>query len=204
MYTKQLINKCIPVVHMMSSERSWHCAQAIARYGSYTLANGGHAVQVRALEQLPDMEVMPQLMVVTLSKCAHSSLIDSSAFIFMFCSSVLLLYHLLAVVTIFLLSSNIFLLIFSHCTYVLPGMCCYNYISCLLITHPFHSCLVILWSLPRRSSLLPEGSIPYLKSLSNALMGSWMMDSKSISLTSKISLLEQGLLMKSPSLTSSH
>ena len=34
---------------MMSSERSWRCTQAVARYGSRALANGGHAVQVRAL-----------------------------------------------------------------------------------------------------------------------------------------------------------
>ena len=49
-----------------------------------------------------------------------------------------------ATVTIFLLSSNIFLLVFSRHTHVLLGMCCYDYMSCLLIVHPFHSCFVIL------------------------------------------------------------
>ena len=47
-------------------------------------------------------------------------------------------------VTIFLLSSNIFLLMFSRCTHVLLGMCCYDYTYCLLIVHPFHSHHVVL------------------------------------------------------------
>ena len=34
---------------MISGERSRRCARAVARYGSRALANGGRAVQVRAL-----------------------------------------------------------------------------------------------------------------------------------------------------------
>ena len=49
-------------------------------------------------------------------------------------------------VTIFLLSSNILLLVFSCWTHVLLGMCRYDYTSCRLVTHPFHSRLVVLWS----------------------------------------------------------
>ena len=47
-------------------------------------------------------------------------------------------------VTNFLLFSNIFLLMFSHHTYVFLGMCRYNYVSCLLVVHPLHSCLFVL------------------------------------------------------------
>ena len=47
-----------------------------------------------ALERLPDMEVAPRLMVVALSKCARSSSIDSSGFVFAFRGSVSLPHHL--------------------------------------------------------------------------------------------------------------
>ena len=50
--------------------------------------------QDTALERLPDMEVAPRLMVVALSKCARSSSIESSGFVFAFHGSVSLPHHL--------------------------------------------------------------------------------------------------------------
>ena len=47
-------------------------------------------------------------------------------------------------VTIFLLFHNLLLLVFSHRIHVLFGMCRYDYVSLLLVIHPFHSRVLIL------------------------------------------------------------
>ena len=47
-------------------------------------------------------------------------------------------------VMIFLLFHNLLLLVFSRCEHILFGMCRYNYVSLLLVVHPFHSRLFIL------------------------------------------------------------
>ena len=47
-------------------------------------------------------------------------------------------------VMIFLLFHNLFLLIFSHRIHVFFGMCRYDYVSLLLIVHPFRSHMLIL------------------------------------------------------------
>ena len=49
------------------------------------------------LSNCPIWQVVARLVVVALSKCAHSSLIDSSTAVFALHSLALLLYHLLAV-----------------------------------------------------------------------------------------------------------
>ena len=62
-------------------------------------------------------------------------------------------------VTIFLLFHNLLLFVCSRRVHILFGMCRYDYISLLLVVHPFHSRLIVLWVSPRRSSILPEGDI---------------------------------------------
>ena len=47
-------------------------------------------------------------------------------------------------VTIFLLFHNLLLLIFSQRVHILFGMCRYDYVSLLLVVHPFHSCMFVL------------------------------------------------------------
>ena len=47
-------------------------------------------------------------------------------------------------VMIFLLFHNLFLLVFSHRTHILFGICWYDYVSLLLVVHSFHSCLLVL------------------------------------------------------------
>ena len=47
-------------------------------------------------------------------------------------------------VTIFLLSHNLFLLVCSRRIHILFGMCKYDYVSLLLVVHPFHSCMIVL------------------------------------------------------------
>ena len=48
------------------------------------------------------------------------------------------------IVTVFLLFHNLLLLVFSCHIHVLFGMCRYNYVSLLLVVHPFHSHVFIL------------------------------------------------------------
>ena len=47
-------------------------------------------------------------------------------------------------VTIFLLFHNLLLLVFSRRVHVLSGMCRYDYVSLLLVVHPFHSRMFVL------------------------------------------------------------
>ena len=47
-------------------------------------------------------------------------------------------------VTIFLLFHNLLLLVFSRRVHILFGMCRYDYVSLLLVIHPFHSCMFVL------------------------------------------------------------
>ena len=47
-------------------------------------------------------------------------------------------------VTIFLLCHNLFLLVCSRRIHILFGMCKYDYVSLLLVVHPFHSCMIVL------------------------------------------------------------
>ena len=47
-------------------------------------------------------------------------------------------------VTIFLLSHNLFLLVCLRRIHILFGMCKYDYVSLLLVVHPFHSCMIVL------------------------------------------------------------
>ena len=54
----------------------------------------GESGRGAALEQLPDMASCASAMVVALSKCAHSSSIDSGAFVFAFRGSVSLPHHI--------------------------------------------------------------------------------------------------------------
>ena len=58
-------------------------------------------------------------------------------------------------VTIFLLFHSLLLLVFSRRIHVLFGMCRYNYVSLLLVVHPFHSRVFILW--------LPHAVLPYYR-----------------------------------------
>ena len=48
------------------------------------------------------------------------------------------------IVTIFLLFHNLLLLVCSRRIHILFGMCRYNYVSLLLVVHPFHSCMFVL------------------------------------------------------------
>ena len=56
-------------------------------------------------------------------------------------------------VTIFLLFPNLLLFVFSRRVHILFRICRYNYISLLLIIHPFHSHMFILWT--------PHAVLPY-------------------------------------------
>ena len=47
-------------------------------------------------------------------------------------------------VTIFLLFHNLLLLVFSRRVHILFGMCRYDYVSLLLVVHPFHSRMFVL------------------------------------------------------------
>ena len=58
-------------------------------------------------------------------------------------------------VTVFLLFHNLLLLVFSQHVHVLFGMCRYNYVSLLLVVHPFHSRMFVLW--------LPHAVLPYYR-----------------------------------------
>ena len=49
-----------------------------------------------------------------------------------------------AVVTIFLLFHNLLLLVCSRRVHILFGMCRYDYVSLLLVVHPFQSHLIVL------------------------------------------------------------
>ena len=52
--------------------------------------------------------------------------------------------HRLPPVTIFLLFHNFLLLVCSRHVHILFGMCRYNYVSLLLVVHPFHSRMIVL------------------------------------------------------------
>ena len=47
-------------------------------------------------------------------------------------------------VMIFLLFHNLLLLVFSRRVHILFGMCRYDYVSLLLVVHPFHSRMIVL------------------------------------------------------------
>ena len=47
-------------------------------------------------------------------------------------------------VTIFLLFHNLFLLVCLRRIHIFFGMCKYDYVSLLLVVHPFHSCMIVL------------------------------------------------------------
>ena len=72
------------------------------------------------------------------------------------------LWRMWTIVTIFLLFHNLFLLVFSRRIHVFFGMCRYDYVSSLLLVHPFHSHMFILWFPHAVLPLLLEGDIPYL------------------------------------------
>ena len=55
-----------------------------------------------------------------------------------------LLYQHTKIVTIFLLFHNLFLLVCSCRVHILFGMCRYDYVSLLLVIHPFHLCMIVL------------------------------------------------------------
>ena len=48
-------------------------------------------------------------------------------------------------VMIFLLFHNLLLLVFSRRVHILFRMCRYDYVSLLLVVHPFHSHMFVLW-----------------------------------------------------------
>ena len=54
-------------------------------------------------------------------------------------------FRYLVLVTIFLLSYNLLLLVCSLRVHILFGMCRNDYVSLLLVVHPFHSRMFVLW-----------------------------------------------------------
>ena len=58
--------------------------------------------------------------------------------------ALMVLLCFLVIVTIFLLFHNLFLLVCSRRIHILFGMCKYDYVSLLLVVHPFHLCMIVL------------------------------------------------------------
>ena len=72
MYTKWMINEWYSSQWDVWWKRSWHCARAVARYGSHASANGGRAAQVASVHTRPWSALVPSSSHIVPQGCSYT------------------------------------------------------------------------------------------------------------------------------------